>query len=79
MDISRCSTSGSCDFSGSGDDFSGSGSGDGDYVGCYQPLTCSAHNGIKSEAIIRKFEHLMQNIYKARKFVVSHKQKQEKK
>ena len=50
--------------SGSGD-FSGSGSGDGEFAS-YQPLTCSAPNGIKSEAITRKFRHLMQNIYKAR-------------
>ena len=65
-DIAGYSPSGSGSFSeiGSGD-FSGSGSGDGEFAS-YQPLTCSAPNGIKSEAITRKFRHLMQNIYKAR-------------
>jgi len=64
--IAGYSPSGSGSFSeiGSGD-FSGSGSGDGEFT-TYQPLTCSAPDGIKSEAITRKFEHLMQNIYKAR-------------
>ena len=46
-----------------GNDVSGSGSGDFDEY--YEPLYCSALNGIKSEAIVRKFAHLMQNIYKA--------------
>ena len=65
-DMAGYSPSGSGSFSeiGSGD-FSGSGSGDGEFT-IYQPLTCSAPDGIKSEAITRKFEHLMQNIYKAR-------------
>ena len=65
-DMAGYSPSGSGSFSeiGSGD-FSGSGSGDGEFAS-YQPLTCSAPDGIKSEAITRKFEHLMQNIYKAR-------------
>ena len=65
-DMASYSPSGSGSFTeiGSGD-FSGSGSGDGEFAN-YQPLTCSAPDGIKSEAITRKFEHLMQNIYKAR-------------
>ena len=65
-DIVGYSTSGSGSFSENGSgDFSGSGSGDGEFAS-YQPLTCSAPNGVKSEAITRKFRHLMQNIYKAR-------------
>ena len=64
MEITGCSGSGSSDFSEIGE-FSGSGSGDGEYTS-FQPLTCSAPCGIKSEAIYRKFKHLMQNIYKAR-------------
>ena len=64
--IAGFSPSGSGSFSENGSgDFSGSGSGDGEFAS-YQPLTCSAPNGIKSEAITRKFRHLMQNIYKAR-------------
>ena len=46
-------------------DYSGSGSGDGETD--FKPvLYCSALDGIKSEAIIRKYVHLMENIYKNR-------------
>ena len=64
LDITGCSVSGSGDVDDMGD-FSGSGSGDGEFTS-YQPLTCSALDGIKSEAIMRKFKHLMEDIYKSR-------------
>ena len=64
LDITGCSVSGSGDVDDMGD-FSGSGSGDGEFTS-YRPLTCSALDGIKSEAIMRKFKHLMEDIYKSR-------------